>query len=266
MTNSIVNRTGITLIHALAEDTGMRTADVARAYAAARDLFGLRLLWAQIEALDGKIEAPVQAELFRQTTIFVDRTTRWFLRNAPQPLDVAILVKELESGIHRYMESYESIISDSVAKAYKQKIERFTAQQVPETLAIAMARLEILSSACDIVRVSNTSGKPLAEVGALYFQLGATLRLGWLRRQASRMAGQSHWERIAVYSIIGSLFDEQRRLTASVMAKGTLEEWCGAHEKDIERFSAFIADLKTSDTMTLPKLVIAAKKVEEVGR
>jgi glutamate dehydrogenase len=207
-----------------------------------------------------------QTELFRQVTLFVARATLWFLRNAPQPIDVTGIIAGYGPGIRTYMECYESIISTSIAKAYQEKIERLTTQQVPPALATLIGRLEILSSACDVVRVSNDSKRPLADVGALYFQLGAVLKLGWLRRQASRMGAQSHWDRLAVHSVIGSLFDEQRRLTASVIAAGTLEGWCKAHTKEIERFTAFIADLKTSDAMTLPKLVIAAKKVEEVGR
>ena len=130
---------------------------------------------------------PVQAELFRQITLFVARVTLWFLRNAPQPLNVSKITEEFKSGIAAYMARYEAIISDSIAQAYKEKIERFTEQKVPVALATSIARLEILSSACDVVRVSNDSKRPLEEVGKLYFEVGATLKLGWLRRQASRM-------------------------------------------------------------------------------
>jgi len=266
VTNSIINRTGINLIHALVEDSGMNYADVARAYITARDAFHLRALWEDIEALDGKVEASVQAELFRQVTLFVARTTQWFLRNGAQPLDVSKLIGGFKAGIQAYMACYESIISESINKAYHEKIERLVAQQVPQALATSIARLEIMSSACDVVQVSNDNNRPLAEVGRLYFEIGAKLRLGWLRRQASRMNVTSHWDRLAVYSIIGSLFDEQRRLTSSVLATGALEEWSKTHASDIERFGDFVADLKTGDTMTLPKLVIAAKKAQEVGK
>jgi NAD-specific glutamate dehydrogenase len=80
------------------------------------------------------------------------------------------------------------------------------------------------------------------------------------------MGAVSHWDRLAGYSLISSLFDEQRRLTASVIEKGTLAEWSAAHKKQTDRFIAFIDDLKTDNAMTLPKLVIAARKVEEVGK
>ena len=266
VTNSIINRTGITLIHALVEDTGMSAADVARAFAAARDAFGLRGLWEGVEALDGKIEVGTQVELFRQLTLFAARATMWFMRNAPQPLNVGRIIDEFKTGIHTYTARYEAMISESIAKAYHEKIERFTSQNVPQELAVSIARLEILSSACDVVRVSIDSKRPLEEVGKLYFEVGALLRLGWLRRQASRMGASSHWDRLASSSLISSLFDQQRRVTASVIEKGTLTDWSNAHSKEIERFIVFIDDLKSGEEMSLPKLVIAVRKAEEVGR
>ncbi len=92
------------------------------------------------------------------------------------------------------------------------------------------------------------------------------LRLGWLRREASRMGAVSHWDRLAVDSLISSLFDQQRRVTASVIENGALVDWSNAHKREIDRFNTFVDDLKSGDQMTLPKLVIAAKKAEEVGK
>ena len=53
-TNSLVNRMGPTFVPRAQEDTGAEPAQIARAYTAAREIFGMRELWAQIEALDNK--------------------------------------------------------------------------------------------------------------------------------------------------------------------------------------------------------------------
>jgi glutamate dehydrogenase len=266
VTNSIVNRTGITLIHTLAEESGLASADVARAYVAARDIFGLRELWAEVEALDGKVHPASQVELFRQITFFVARVTLWFLRNVPQPLDIGTVFSEFQKGIAAYTACYKDIITPAIRESYQEKVERFTQEQIPEALAAAIAGLDVLASACDVVRVSNDSGYKLEKVGALYFQMGDMLKLDWLRSQAARIGAQAHWDRLAIYYTTDSLFNEQRRLTVSALAENALEDWQGKHAHAIERFDAFVADLKTGDTLTLPKLVIAAKKVEEVGR
>jgi glutamate dehydrogenase len=266
VTNSIVNRTGSTLIHAIAEDAGSSVADVARAYTAARDAFGLRQLWASIETLDGKVLTSVQAELFMRVTQFAEQAIAWLLHNTPQPVDVANVISSMKKGIAEYRSHYATMVTQAITQNIRENTERFATQGVPQVVAQEVAWLPVLSSAYDVVRVSHDAGRKLPEVGALYFQLGELLELDWLRRQAVLTAGQGHWESLAVQSLLISLFDAQRRLTSAVLAVGTLEAWSTAHEKDISRFAAFMADLKTSDVMTLPKLVIAAQKIEEVGK
>lgn len=266
VTNDIVNRIGITFVHSLAEDSGLGVADVARAFAAANEMFNLKTLWEKIEALDSKVDVALQVELFQNLKVFAKRATSWFLRNAPHPLDVTGIIKEFSAGIKNYAMSYESIISDAIAEAYKERTATLAAQKVPADVATQLAMLDIMASAPDVVLVSNESKGKMAKIGELYYQLGAMLRLDWLRSQSSKIVVTSHWESLAVSSIVGSLFDEQRRLTASVAEKGKLEDWKSEHTTDIDRFIAFMDDLKTSEAITLPKLIIAEKKVKEIGR
>ena len=53
VTNDLVDRAGTTFVFRLREDTGASPADIARASVVARDVFGVRSLWHDIEALDG---------------------------------------------------------------------------------------------------------------------------------------------------------------------------------------------------------------------
>src|ERR1700742_5396027 len=62
-TNSLVNRMGPTFVPRAQEDTGAEPAQIARAYTAAREIFGMRDLWAQIEALENKVPAKLQYEI-----------------------------------------------------------------------------------------------------------------------------------------------------------------------------------------------------------
>ena len=54
VTNDLVDRAGTTFVFRLREDTGASPADIARASLVARDVFDVRSLWAEIEALDGR--------------------------------------------------------------------------------------------------------------------------------------------------------------------------------------------------------------------
>ncbi len=59
-TNSLVNRMGPTFVSRAQEETGAAPARVARAYTAAREVFEMRDLWSQIEALDNRVPAQMQ--------------------------------------------------------------------------------------------------------------------------------------------------------------------------------------------------------------
>src|SRR3712207_6837510 len=89
LANSMVNRCGTSFAFRLDEETGASWPEIARAYTAAREAFGLRDLWAQIEALDARVEAQTQIRMLLDARKLVERASRWLLRNRRPPLDIA---------------------------------------------------------------------------------------------------------------------------------------------------------------------------------
>ena len=265
VTNDFVNRAGITLIHSLVEDTGASYADIARCYQVVCDAFGLRKLWQEIEELDGNATVAIQVEMFKKINEFIENIILWLLRNIPSPIDIKSTTEKFVAGINNYLSCYKSIISEPIANACADKLAYFTANKIPQELAEQIALLDILSSAPDIIRVSNDSGKKLAEAGELYFSLSALLKLDWLRAQADSIIAVTHWDRLAIASATSEFFDEQRRLTKIVIKAKSLQEWQETNSTDITRFTNFIDDL-ASEQITLPKLVIAARKLKEVDK
>ena len=65
----------------LGEETGAHPADIARAFIVARDVFDLRALWKEIEALDGQVPAETQVDMLLATRVLLERSTRWLIRN-----------------------------------------------------------------------------------------------------------------------------------------------------------------------------------------
>ena len=55
--NQLVDRAGTTFAFRLGEETGAPPSILARAYAVAREVFGMRQYWAAIEALDNRVHA-----------------------------------------------------------------------------------------------------------------------------------------------------------------------------------------------------------------
>src|SRR5436189_252359 len=70
----------------------------ARCYDVGREVFGMREFWADVEALDNRIEATTQLEMLLEARRLVERATRWLLRNRQRPLDIALTVAEFADG------------------------------------------------------------------------------------------------------------------------------------------------------------------------
>ena len=272
ITNSIVNRAGITFFFQIQEDTGLPACDIARAYVVARDAFGVRGLWRDIEE-EESLPAATRAEMLAQISRFLERVVIWMLRNLPQPLYIDKTMERFAEGIEQYLKICEKLISDTLQKAYEEKKERFLNMQSTPNLANRIARLEIASSALDVLKLAQDNELKPEQAGKIYFELGARLRLGWLRREASRMPVSSYWERLAAKAVISELFDQQRRLAETAIpyvcksgsCDDTLDSWAEQYEKTLGRFSRFIDDLKMAEEVTFPMLVIALRNVEAIG-
>jgi len=272
VTNSLVNRAGITFASSVLEETGVHPCDLARGYVICRDAFKLRDLWSRIESLTGTLDAAIQSEMFVEISQFLERVVVWFLRNSTFPINIQQTMQHYAAGIRNFAENFESLMSDTLRKAFDRQAEYYTAKGVPLDLAKQIAGLEALSSACDIVQVANQYQLSIPVVGRVYFEIGAQMRLGWLRRSAKDITPDGYWDRLALKSLIYELYHQQRRVTSRIVetlckdneCNFSVEQWYEQNAKELERYYRFIDDLKSQETVDMAKLVVAVTNVESV--
>ncbi len=269
ITNSIVNRTGFAMASSLMRATGLPAAVVAQAYIATRDAFGLRDLWKSIEALDGVVAASVQSQLYVQVNQFIEHSCRWFLQHVQQPMRMDEVMARYAPAIAQIESGLSAMMSDSAAKAFEQTHERLMELKVPAPLARRMAMLEVMTAACDIADAARTSKLPLTTVGRVYFELGAVLKLGWLRQAANDLPAENYWQQLAIKSLAVEFYQAQRRLTFAILAqygkhKNASDAWLSANQSAITRYDAFIADLRAQATFDYPMLIVALRQVQAI--
>ncbi len=168
ITNSMVNRIDTFYLHLAVESTGHKFSDIARAYTVTRDLFGLRDLWKEINTLDGEIPVKDQVKLYIVIKKFVMRSTSWLLRNYRGKIDIASTINEYHSKINEL----NLIVSDCAVGKFKDnydnELEHFISMKVPQPLAKKIAILNLLSSAYNIVEVSNRQKIPVKQAAEIY--------------------------------------------------------------------------------------------------
>ena len=265
VSNSLINRVGPTFVHVMRQDTGMTPADIARAYAITRDAFDLRPLWTEIEGLDNRVPAATQGAMHREVMALVERCTRWLLRHGGTPLDVATEVRDYAPGIGELTRVLDRLLSDWDAAAVEMRAGGFAKQGVPKALAHRVASLEVMSAACDLVRIARASKREVVDIGRIYFSVGARFGIDWLRRAAAAAAAESHWQKLAIQAVVEELTGHQSELTMRVLAgdgaKGTgdglLDEWVAGRQAAVKRADALMGELRGAGTVDLATLVVA---------
>jgi glutamate dehydrogenase len=260
--NSMINRGGPSLIVRIADQTGAQPAAIAAAFAAVRDSFGMTALNTAIDGLDNRISGKLQLELYAAVQdLLLDRII-WFLRNVDLAKGLAEIVAHYRDGIAAVEAALDAAPSEESLSAWAVRKAKLVEAGVPEELAGRLSNLPSLMAAPDIVLVADRTGKPIGEVAATYFAVGAYFRLDRISSAAANIPVADYFDRLALDRARDSIGDAERRLAAAMVGNGTagtaaVAAWVAPRRDEVERIRLAIQDIASSG-LTLSKLAVAA--------
>jgi glutamate dehydrogenase len=260
--NNVLHGGGTTFVFRLREETGARPSDIARAYTVAREVFGMRPQWREIEALDNRVPAETQLAMLLEGRRLVERSTRWFLRNRRQPLAIAEAVSQFVSGAEVLYEEMPKLLSASDAEPFARRADELRSAAVPDDLASRVASLPAMFAALDVIDVAHETTLDVGDVAAVYFGLGSSLELHWLRDRIVALPRGDRWSARARAALRDDLYQLHRAMTAQVLRDGgDVDTWVAVNPAT-ERYLATLADVRlgrTFDLTTLPVVVREAR-------
>ena len=275
VTNDMVDRAGTTFVFRLNEDTGAPPSDIARAYAVARDVFDVRSLWAEVQALDLQVAATTQIGMLLDSRRLVERATRWLLRTRHQPLDIAAEVDHFADGVQAVAATLPGVLVPAEREQWEARVRELVADDVPEPVAGRIATHGALFAALDIVEVAAATQHSVQDVAALHFLLGGQLYLHWLRDRIAALPRANRWEAMARAALRDDLFSLHADLTADVMRPGEaavedasarLDAWIDANRPAVERCVEILGEIRTGGTFDLTTLPVALREVRNLIR
>jgi glutamate dehydrogenase len=216
-TNSLVNRMGPVFVVRAQEETGADPAVIARAYSIAREVFAMRSMWFDIEALDNKVSAGMQYGMFYRATRLLRHTSYWLLRERGRNLHIENTVRELRPGVEVLAGQIDSVLGGTVRARHDRVHSELSAGGVPEKLARRVARLAMLEPALDIVAMASSEKSPVIEVARVYFELGALLGLDWLHTEIDGLSVDGSWQATARTGLRDAAMRAHRELTLQVL-------------------------------------------------
>src|SRR3569623_1158222 len=157
ITNGIINRMGSTFWLRMHDASGHRPADIARAYTAAREIFAARPLWREVEALDNRLGAAVQIELFSEPRRLLARATLRLLRQHRAPLDIAATLARYTHAAAALAERLPQLTKGAERRALQARARRWQPAGVGKELAQRIAALEPLFAAHDLPEIATAT-------------------------------------------------------------------------------------------------------------
>jgi len=218
VTNSMVNRMDATFVLRMQEDTGQSPASIAKAYSAVREIVDARGIWAEIEALDGKVGETVQIDALLKLWDLLRNLTRWLLNQRGAGLDIAGLVERYAPGVAQLSAALPRVLTANSRADYDVDVEKWQGLDIPEALAQRLAKVAELNAAFDIVEIALETGQKVERVASVFFELGQALDIDGLRRQIENLPVESRWHAQARGSLRDELAAQHRALTRQVLA------------------------------------------------
>ncbi|MEO3427912.1 NAD-glutamate dehydrogenase [Pelagibius sp. CAU 1746] len=277
VSNDLINRVGINFVHEVREKTGMPPEEVVKAYVIAREIFGMREIWAQIEALDNKAPALVQSRMLVECGRLIERETVWFLREMGMPLDIAAEIDRFGEGVATLIGCLDSLLSKADIELLGQRTAQLVEQGAPQALAHRVASLALLKPVCDVVRIAGNLKLPVEMVAEAYYTIGYRFGFDWLRRSAESLPTDTAWDKLAVTAIIDDFYGHQSELTTRVLngsgsakskAKAATDKiiaaWSESRAPLVARTEQLLEELKASGTPDFAMLAVANRQLKSM--
>ena len=163
LANDIVNRMGMSFTSSASRTaTGASPADVARAYISAMEIFGMRELWEQIEALDHKVDSAMQMEMMLSVIRLIKRGTRWLLRNRRHQLAPTDCIAGFAGGLEKREPTRPCC--GAGGSAVPETAQHFIDAGVDPELAQEIAAADHAYTALGIIQATGDTEAPLMDV------------------------------------------------------------------------------------------------------
>ncbi|GGC02583.1 NAD-specific glutamate dehydrogenase [Marinobacterium zhoushanense] len=279
--NGMINRMGITFPLRMHQATGREIADIAASYIAARDIFGMDPLWAQMEQLDNRVPAKMLQGMMADLQRLVRRAANWILNTYRQQIDPESLVSQFRPGVESMSLTLAERLTGEPLAAWQARYDELEQEGVPPKLAVQAASFDSLYTLLGIIATEHQTGEPLERVADVYFMLGDRLDLYRVDRQIKAMKQDTHWKSLARDGFREELNTQQRAITHSVLTRSCgveteeageippsqvcVERWLNTNEVMLARWNQVLSDLGSVSEPDSAVFAVAIRELVELA-
>ncbi|GAB4214039.1 MAG: NAD-glutamate dehydrogenase [Rhodoferax sp.] len=267
VSNSVINRMGATFVHFLATESAASSAEVVRAYALAREVFGLEPLWDCIDTLDGRVSNDTQLDGLAQLARMAQRAARWMLRRRSTALtDLTHSIAQYQGVAQSLRAQLSAWLTPAQQLAWADAASRLQQTGLPVELAQDLAALEYVFPALDLVELSETvSGWTLERAARAYFAIQEALDGAQWRDLIGHLPTGTLWQAQARAGARDDLAAVLRQITAQALNQGPdIETWLATHAAGVARIRALARDIQ-SQGADLAALTVGLRELRQLA-
>ncbi|HYC09086.1 MAG TPA: hypothetical protein VEC10_05565, partial [Steroidobacteraceae bacterium] len=253
-------------------DVGAEPAQVARAYTAAREIFAMRAVWEQIEALDNKVPAKLQYEAAFQTSRLLRHATYWLLTSRGGTLQVDAAVRAFRDGVRQLEAETPAVLTGAELTRFEDGRRHYLEAGLPPALAARIASLEALNAALDIVEVAGRHHVSVAEAAQVYFEVGTRVGCDWLRARIEKLTVEGPWQAIARTGLRDAALRVHRRLAERVLAhksRGSaparVTAWLESAGQELAHWQRMVAEMRAAEAGDFATLTVGVEAVRKLA-
>ncbi len=191
----------------------------------------------------------------------------WFTGSRWAALPVQQAVAQFSAPVAQLEASLPEALPASYREDWERSHAAMLADGVPAELARRLANTRALGAALDIAELAENAGLPLAEVAAVYFQLGERFRLLWLFAAINELPTQGKWQSLSRVYLRDDAWRLHRRLAAAVLqlpggdAEARISIWAAGRQNAARLAQTRLAELQASGTRDFAGLSVAIREL-----
>ncbi|MDQ1718550.1 MAG: glutamate dehydrogenase, partial [Pseudonocardiales bacterium] len=265
--NDMVNRGGSTFVFRAQEETGVDSAQVARAYTVVREVFGLQRIWDDIEALDNQVPTNAQHIGYREVRRTIDRAVRWLVDVRFPITDVTAEIERYAATVAELTPKVPEMLRGRERENLHAEIDRLVGHGLPRELASRISCLLTSFLLLDVVEIAVANNRPAAEVAELHYALSEQLSVDDILYAVTNLPRDDRWSALAraamrhdVYAALAAIATSVLRTTdESLPAAERLTAWAAQNPERVQRARSTFAEALSRETVDLATLSVALR-------
>jgi glutamate dehydrogenase len=221
----------------------------------------------------------VSDQIVLETRRLLDRASRWFLTNRPQPLAVAAETARFAAMVRELRTELPELLRGRELVAVQKRSAELRSLGVPEDCAQRSAALMYGYGLLDVVELTELSERDREpreprEVAALYYGLSEHLGIDVALTSVSALERGDRWHALARLALRDDLYGSLRAITLDGLreaAPGTpvdaaIAQWEKANASRLVRARAALHEVGTAGQLDLATLSVISRQLRGLAR